>query len=66
MLSNRGSYLARVFGFVSLLFGLFARSRHFQGLIIYTKQVVKVKRVACRWSTIDRNGLEARKIKAMF
>ena len=28
---------------------------------LYTKQVVKVKKIACRWSMIDRNGLEAKK-----
>ena len=28
---------------------------------LYTQQVVQVKIVVCRWSTLDRNGLEARK-----
>ena len=28
---------------------------------LYSKQVDQVKKVACRWSTIDRYGLEARK-----
>ena len=45
------------------LFGLFERSGHFQGLIIilYTQQVDQVKKVASRWSTFNRNSLEARK-----
>ena len=34
--------------------------RDFQGLIVH-QAVVRVKKVACGWSTIDRNGLEARK-----
>ena len=28
---------------------------------LYSKQVDQVKKVACRWLTIERNGLEARK-----
>ena len=28
---------------------------------LYSKQVDQVKKVACRWSTINRYGLEARK-----
>ena len=56
----------RVFGLsVSLsvcppLFGLFARSRHSQGLFIHSTGRSGGK-VAYRWSAIEKNGLEARK-----
>ena len=63
----------RVFGlsvslFVCLFVSLFVR--HFlpcsrvQGTFkssLYSTQVDQVKKVNCRWSTIDRYGLEARK-----
>ena len=46
---------------LSTTFGLFVRSRHSQGLFI-TQQVDQVEKVAYRWSAIEKNGLEARKI----
>ena len=55
----------RVFGLsVSLFFRHFLACSHVQDTFkssLDSKQVNQVKKVACRWSMIDRYGLEARK-----
>ena len=65
MVCARGmSFMSSCLFVVCLFVHHFLPCSHVQGTFkssLYSTQVDQVKKVACRWSTIDRYGLEAKK-----